>query len=231
MKSFLWSAFHESSWVNISNPFIFNGHMIVVDYPVLPWIGVIALGYCFGYLYKQDIPAAIRRKWLLMLGSAAVLLFIFLRTLNIYGDPQPWSTQNSTAFTILSFLKVTKYPPSLQFILMTLGPAILFLIVAEKPLKSLGRAILHIGRVPMFFYLLHIYLIHALALLAAKFSGYNWNDMVSRKPLTPIINGYGFSLGIVYLVWIIVVLMLYPLCRWYDNYKSTHKKKWWLSYF
>jgi len=96
-------------------------------------------------------------------------------------------------------------------------------------LKSFGKAIIQIGRVPMFFYLVHIYLIHVLALFAAKFSGYDWNDMVSQKPLTPVINRYGFSLGIVYVVWIIVVLLLYPLCKWYDGYKSRHKK-WWLSY-
>jgi len=228
-RSFLWSALHDPGYGRESGHLIIEGRAFIVDYPVLPWIGVIALGYCFGSLYKADVDVETRRKRLLILGVAAVLLFIFLRVLNNYGDPHPWSDQKSSAFTFLSFLKVTKYPPSLQFILMTLGPALLFLAVAEKFLKGFGKAIIHIGRVPLFFYLAHIYLIHLLALFAAKFSGYDWIDMVSEKPLLPVVNGYGFSLGIVYVVWIIVVLMLYPLCKWYDGYKSSHKK-WWLSY-
>ena len=229
LRSFFWSAFHDPSWQKESNQLIFKGRLIIVDYPVLPWIGVIALGYCFGYLYKPTIDAPQRTKWMLTLGTSAICLFILLRILNVYGDPRPWSAQKSSAFTVLSFLRVTKYPPSLQFILLTLGPAILFLALAEKSLQRFGKAIIHIGRVPMFFYLAHIYLIHVLALFAAKFSGYNWNDMVSQKPLTPVINGYGFSLVIVYVVWVIVVLLLYPICKWYDGYKSSHKK-WWLSY-
>ncbi len=120
-KSFLWSLLHDPTWGKGSDQVIFKGHSVIVDYSVLPWIGVIALGYCFGYLYKPDVDASTRRKRLLMLGSASVLLFILLRALNVYGDPHPWLTQKSSAFTILSFLKVTKYPPSLQFILLTLG--------------------------------------------------------------------------------------------------------------
>ena len=229
LRSFFWSALHDPSWGNESNQLIFKGRSIVVDYPVLPWIGVIALGYCFGYLYKPAIDATVRRKWMLTLGAAAICFFILLRILNVYGDPHPWSAQRSFVFTVLSFLKVTKYPPSLQFILMTLGPAILFLALVEKSFRGFGKAIIHIGRVPMFFYLVHIYLIHVIALFAAKVSGYNWNDMVSQKPLTPVINGYGFSLAIVYVIWLIVVVLLYPICKWYDGYKTSHKK-WWLSY-
>lgn len=229
LRSFFWSALHDPSWGKESNQLIFKGRSIVVDYPVLPWIGVIALGYCFGYLYKPAIEATVRRKWMLTLGVIAICLFILLRILNVYGDPHPWSAQRSFAFTILSFLKVTKYPPSLQFILMTLGPAILFLAVAEKSFRGFGKAIIHIGRVPMFFYLVHIYLIHVIALFAAKASGYNWNDMVAQQPLTPVINGYGFSLAIVYVIWLIVVMLLYPICKWYDGYKTSHKK-WWLRY-
>ena len=229
LKSFLWSSLHDPTWGRESNQLIINDRSVIIDYSVLPWIGVIALGYCFGYLYKQDVDVSTRMQRLLMLGVAAVVLFIFLRVLNVYGDPHPWSVQKSTSFTILSFLKVTKYPPSLQLILMTLGPSILFLMVAEKFWKGFGKAIMHIGRTPMFFYLLHIYLIHVMALFAAKLSGYRWMDMISQKPLIPVINGYGFSLATVYIVWIIVVLLLYPLCKRYDRYKSGHKK-WWLSY-
>jgi len=228
-NSFIWSVLHDPTFANESNQLIIKDRAVIVDYPVLPWIGVIALGYCFGNLYKPDMDDRTRIKKLLILGSVAIFLFILLRFLNVYGDPRPWLTQKSTVFTILSWLKVTKYPPSLQFILLTVGTGILFLAVAEKYLDIFGKAIIRIGRVPMFFYLAHIYLIHTLALFAAKFSGYNWNDMISRKPLIPVINGYGFPLAMVYLVWLIVILLLYPLCKWYDDYKSR-QKKWWLSY-
>jgi len=230
VKAFLWACLHDPTWEKNSSQLMVKGHAIIVDYPVLPWIGVIALGYCFGNLYKPATDAFERRKKLIIFGSAAVLLFILLRLINVYGDPHPWATQKSSLFTVLSFLKVTKYPPSLQFILLTIGPAILFLAIAEKYLMDFGKAIIKIGRVPMFFYLLHIYLIHVFAMIAAKLTGYEWSDMVSRVPLTPTPKGFGFSLPIVYIVWVIVVLLLYPLCKWYDNYKSYHKEKWWLSY-
>ena len=191
---------------------------------------MIATGYCFGYLYKASIKQEQRRKWLFILGGSAIILFFILRLANIYGDPQPWTQQNTTSFTLLSFINVTKYPPSLEYILITLGPAILFLIFAERQRINVSKPIIYIGRVPMFFYLLHIYLIHLLAMLAAKVTGFDWGDMVSQVPLTPVPKGYGFSLLVVYGVWIVVVLLLYPLCKWYDNYKSNNKEKWWLSY-
>jgi uncharacterized membrane protein len=229
-KAFIWSCLHDPTLQKESSQLIIKGHSVIVDYPVLPWIGVVALGYCFGNLYKPGTNVLARRKKLIILGCGAILLFILLRLLNVYGDPYPWATQKSTVFTVLSFLKVTKYPPSLQFILLTTGPAILFLAVAEKYLKDFGKAIIKIGRVPMFFYLLHIYLIHAFAMIAANLTGYHLSDMVSHVPLTPKPKGFGFPLPVVYIVWLIVILILYPLCKWYDNYKSLHKEKWWLSY-
>jgi len=229
LKSFLWSSLHDPSWGKEANQLNLQGHRVVVDYPLLPWIGVMALGYCFGHLYKPTINISTRIKVLLLLGGAVVVIFLFLRILNFYGDPYPWTAQKTKIFTILSFLKVTKYPPSLDFILMTLGPTLLFLAAAEKPSKALAESIQRIGRVPMFFYLVHIYLLHLFALIAARLSGYQFYDMISQKPLTPVIRGYGFSLPMVYVVWAIALLSLYPLCKWYDNYKSSHRK-WWLSY-
>jgi uncharacterized membrane protein len=229
LDSFLWSALHDTRFV--PDNFMFIGRKVEIGYPVLSWIGVIAVGYCFGYLYQAGIKSEQRKKWLLVIGISSIILFVIIRASNHYGDPQPWRLQPSTSFSILSFINVTKYPPSLLYILITLGPAILFLRYAEKPFKDFAtNAIIHIGRVPMFFYLLHIYLIHILAMFAAKLSGYSWSDMVSQVPLTPTPKGYGYSLLILYLVWITVVLLLYPLCKWYDNYKSNHKEKWWLSY-
>jgi predicted acyltransferase len=166
------------------------------------------------------------------MGIGAIALFIIARAINFYGDPYPWAVQNSSTFTFLSFLNVNKYPPSLMFTLMTLGPAVLFLAFTEKVFTRFAKPIIHIGRVPMFYYILHLYLIHLLAVFAAEFSGFDWSDMLLRhRPwLDPELKGYGFSLGITYIVWIVVVLMLYPLCRWYDKYKTAHKEKWWLSY-
>ena len=136
--------------------------------------------------------------------------------------------------TICSFLNTTKYPPSLLYTLMTLGPSIIFLAIAEKPLGWLGKKIMIVGRVPLFFYILHLFLIHLLAIGAVVWSGRPWTDMIfignANARDSPWLAGYGFSLGITYLVWITVVLALYPLCKWYDNYKQAHKEKWWLSY-
>jgi hypothetical protein len=146
----------------------------------------------------------------------------------------PWATQRSAVLTICSFFNVTKYPPSLLYSLMTLGPALLLLVLLEKQLNWLGKIIIVFGRVPLFFYMLHLFLIHGLAMLAVVLSGRPWTDMISITNVnakdSPWLKGYGFSLWQVYLVWLLVVLMLYPLCKWYDRYKSAHKDRWWLSY-
>ncbi|HEV8080544.1 MAG TPA: heparan-alpha-glucosaminide N-acetyltransferase domain-containing protein [Chitinophagaceae bacterium] len=222
LKAFIWDELHDPRLLN------FYGHIIITGYPVLSWIGIITLGYCFGRFYKKDFNAIKRKKWLLLIGSSAIILFITLRSANIYGDQLLWANQKSGLFTFLSFINVTKYPPSLLYTLITLGPAIIFLAFAEKPLNSFTSFISVYGRVPMFYYLLHIYLIHFLAMIAAQLTGFGWKSMIAD--IFPQIKGYGFSLVVVYLVWMGVVLALYPLCRWYDKYKMLHKEKWWLSY-
>jgi uncharacterized membrane protein len=226
-KNVFWSALHEPRVFRID-----DSHLIRFTYPVLPWIGIMLLGYCFGRLYTKEFTAELRKKWLLIIGTTATALFVIIRAINIYGDPESWSTQNSSTFTFLSFLNTTKYPPSLLYTLMTLGPSMIFLAFAEKPLNRFTQAITRVGRVPMFYYILHLYLIHLLAMLAAEFSGFSWSDMILQRRtwVDPQLKGYGFSLGITYLVWIGVVLLLYPLCKWYDKYKTAHKEKWWLSY-
>jgi Predicted membrane protein len=178
--------------------------------------------------YKKEFSVLKRKKILLRIGSGAIILFIILRAINIYGDFQTWSYQNTPVFTFLSFIRVTKYPPSLLYTLITLGPAIIFLAFAERPLNNFTNFISTYGRVPMFYYLIHIYLIHLLAMLAAQLTGFHWDAMVLQ--FFPEVKGYGFSLWVVYLIWIAVVLVLYPLCKWYDKYKTAHKEKWWLSY-
>ena len=221
-KAFIWDELHDPKGIN------FYGHLIITGYPVLAWIGIITLGYCFGAFYKKEYDTKKRKRWLLFIGCGAIILFVILRAGNFYGDQQLWSYQRSNMFTFLSFINVTKYPPSLLYALITLGPASIFLAFAEKPLNWFTKFISVYGRVPMFYYLVHIYLIHFLAMMAAQLTGFGWKAMVAD--IFPEVKGYGFSLAVVYLVWIGVVLALYPLCKWYDKYKTAHKDKWWLSY-
>jgi uncharacterized membrane protein len=222
----LWAELHEQRLFKI------NGHLLGTGYPILAWLGTMVTGYCFGYLYRKDADPKRRKKNLLYLGFGICGLFILLRGINIYGDPSPWQDQPSTIFTILSFLNLTKYPPSLLYTLMTLGPAILLLSVTEDIQGRIPNALISIGRVPMFFYILHIYIIHLWAMLAISMMGHPWTDMIlTTWPWNqPQLKGYGFSLEVTYLIWLMLILLLYPLCRWYDRYKSSHKDKWWLSY-
>jgi len=226
VSSFLWSFVHEQ---NFYNPGPFG---VFVGYPVLPWIGIMLTGYVFGKLYTDRYSAARRKKILVYLGVGAILLFIVLRFINAYGDPSHWSEQKSSLFTFFSFLRTTKYPPSLLYTLMTLGPALLFLAFTEGRLNRFTQKLVVFGRVPMFFYILHIFLIHGLAVIAVTLSGYNWSDMVLNNwvSASPQLKGFGYNLAIVYVLWILITMALYPLCKWYDNYKRQHREKWWLSY-
>ncbi|MEP6610345.1 MAG: heparan-alpha-glucosaminide N-acetyltransferase domain-containing protein [Mucilaginibacter sp.] len=227
LGSFLWALVHDPGG------FTFGHTTVSVVYPVLPWIGVILLGYCFGALFTNDYDPARRQRNLFYLGVASLILFVALRAGNFYGDAAHWSVQKNFAFSMLSFLNVTKYPPSLLYILLTLGVALLFLSVAEKPLNAITSKITVFGRVPMFYYLAHILLIHLLAVVGAVLSGYKWSVMVlhTRVNSSPELKGYGFSLLTVYMVWVLLIVTLCPLCKWFDNYKRTNQSKyWWLSY-
>ena len=224
---FLWSLLH------VPGDFVVGQLNIFVRYPVIPWIGIIALGYCFGSLYNSSYDYKKRRKTLLFIGLSEITLFLFLRFFNIYGDESHWIPQNNNVFSLLSLLNVTKYPPSLLYILITLGPAMIFLSLAEKPLNTVSEKISVFGRVPFFYYVVHLYLIHLLAIIGAIISGYNWSDMIlsNRINRVPELKGYGFNLLTVYLVWIGLVLLLYPFCKRFDRYKRTHQsKKHWLTY-
>jgi uncharacterized membrane protein len=226
--SFLWSLVHVPNFVP------WHGYLITTIYPVVPWIGVMALGYCLGSLYTGGFPAERRRPVLLWLGFAAIALFIVIRYINHYGDPSPWKARPSALFTVLSFINTSKYPPSLLYLLMTLGPALLFLAWSESAKGWFSRQVMIYGRVPMFYYILHIYLLHLIAVFATTFCGHSPGDMILDHFIgladAPRLNGYGFSLGVTYAVWAFVVLALYLPCRWYDRYKRAHKEKWWLSY-
>ncbi len=206
-----------------------------VYYPVVPWLGIMALGYGLGALYNGDAsPSPAERRRYLLWGSLAFLLaFAVLRGINGYGDPAPWSSRDAPVMTLLSFINVTKYPPSLLFTLVTLGIAGLGLWASDRiRLRGFSRMIITFGRVPLFFYILHLFLVHGLALIGAWIDGHPLKLMV----ITPAtfqkqtLLDYGFPLWVVYAVWILAVAILYPLCRWYQAYKMAHPEKWWLGY-
>jgi uncharacterized membrane protein len=210
--------------------------VVFVLYPLIPWIGVMAAGYAFGAVYQWD--ATRRRRLLLRLGTVTMVLFIVLRAINVYGDFSRWSEQSTIAFTILSFLNTTKYPPSLLFLLMTLGPALVALAWFERPRPSSDRFepsgirkfFVTFGRVPLFFYLLQWPAAHFIAVVIHFAAGKPWRWMFGNLPgvdAPPV--GVGFNLTVVYACWLVGVLLLYPLCRWFAGIKAQ-RRDWWLSY-
>ena len=227
ISSIIWYILHQYSLIEFSGNFV-----MIFEYPVLPWVGVMALGYCFGGLYSKDFDISLRKKWLLGLGLGATALFILLRSTNVYGDPVPWTAQKDTTYTILSFLNVTKYLPSFSFLLVTLGPALLFLYATETVKNKLTGFFLVFGRVPFFYYILHILFIHFLALIVLLITGGDWRIMILTGEIfnSGKLATYGYPLWAVYLIWIGIVLLLYPLSKKYMIYKANNKDKWWLSY-
>lgn len=206
--------------------------MILFHYPVIPWIGLMALGYCLGQLYLKDFDKGLRRTWLLRMGLGALALFFVIRGLNVYGDLVPWTVRDSSSKTIISFFNVTKYPPSLAFVLITIGPALLFLYVIENVKNSITNFFLIFGRVPFFYYFLHVLVIHTAAIIGIIIFGGNWKDMILTADvfMNETLVTYGYPLWVTYMVWIGVVLALYPWCKKYMIYKINNKDKWWLSY-
>lgn len=207
------------------------GRIVVFAYPVLPWMGTMALGYSLGRLFTSEVTSTVRKRTLTWLGSGAVVLFIGLRGSNIYGDPLPWVDQPTMSYDLFSILNTTKYPPSLLYLCMTLGPALLFLAWADGREFRWSAPFIVYGRVPFFYYMLHIYLIHALATVAMLIQGQPLHETVLSATLDP--KDYadnGFPLWVVYVVWVGVVLTLYLPCRWFGRYRAAHKEKWWLSY-
>jgi uncharacterized membrane protein len=206
-----------------------SGRVLVVLYAVLPWVGVMAAGYAFGSVYT--LAPAVRRRVLLQLGGVVVVAFLVLRTLNGYGDPNPWAHQAIPRYTVLSFLNVTKYPPSLDFVLMTLGPAILALAWFERVNPSgVAAPLITFGRVPMFYYLLQWFAAHAIALavVTALHQKPVWLFWHTFPPPAAAPDA-GVRLRTVYLIWFAVIALLYPLCRWYAGVKAR-RRDWWLSY-
>lgn len=212
-------------------PYVLGSVRIMTAYAILPWTGIMLLGYAAGKWYSSEVSPEKRRKALITTGSLLIALFIGLRLLNSYGDPAPWDTQRNFIYTVLSFFNVTKYPPSLMYACMTLGPALIVLALIENIRNRFTDIFNIFGRVPFFYYLIHIYIIHILCTILFFAEGYTLKDTETMRmtfAFRPEEN-FGFSLGIVYLIWLLVLVLCYFPSRWYNNYKSTHKQ-WWLSY-
>ena len=211
----------------------FTGVTVAVAYSLIPWVGVMAAGYAFGALYKLE--RAERRKRMFWLGAALTAAFVILRAINVYGDPVPWSGRRTTFFTVLTFLNCEKYPPSLLYLLMTLGPVILLLAILDRDLPRFLRPLIVFGRVPLFYYLLHLPLMHAIAVgLSYIRYGRSVDGLFLGPAGIPIFAhgypaDYGYSLPLVYLVWLTVVILLYPLCSWFARVKQQRREAW-LSY-
>jgi uncharacterized membrane protein len=208
------------------------GHAVVISYPIIPWLAIMMLGYCAGQLYDSVHSIQHRKRLLIGLGAFALVLFCALRAINVFGDPTPWGVQKTSLFTLMSFLNVTKYPVSLLFSLVTIGGALIGLAFLEQTKIKLSSALMVFGRVPLFYFVLHFFVIHSVALIFFMLkTGKSWTDVDLHfdKSFGGITPEGGFSLGWVYLFWIALVIILYPVCKAYNHYKSTHSYRW-LSY-
>jgi len=203
------------------------GRSIAVLYAVIPWAGALLLGYGFGRLYQTGYDATKRKRILLLSGASAVVLFLILRLINHYGDPSPWVSQRNIIHTLLSFLNVTKQSPSLLFFLITLGPLMILLSFTEKTAGPFAGFCRVYGKVPYFYFILHLSLLRLLNIGLAIMSGLPLKS--DGSPIVWQVEGFGLPLWVVYLFWIAVVMLLYFPCRWYGNYKQSNRT-WWLSY-
>ena len=223
-----WNLLHEVG------AFPFAGRIFIAAYSLVPWVAVMALGFCFGPLFRKSGEA--RRRAFIGIGAGLTIAFVIARALNVYGDPAPWSAQPSAPMTVMSFLNTTKYPPSLAFLLMTLGPALLILGVFEKLSFARSNPLIVFGRVPLFYFVLHFYAAHAaaVALAAAVHGSGAWRFMLQPVPSmggppNAFPPNFGYDLWVTYVMWIVIVAALYPLCAWFARLKDR-RRDWWLSY-
>jgi uncharacterized membrane protein len=223
-----WAILHKFNFFNLD-----NGQTVVLGYPIIPWFAVMSLGYYFGTYYQANTPAPQRKRLFNWIGGLAVLGFVLIRFLNGYGNSTFWESYENLSATLFSFFNPAKYPPSLTYLLMTLGT--LFILLANS--ENLRGRVVHFfsvfGKVPFFFYIIHLYFIHVFALLVAELTGFGWENMIiyGFVTLMPSLKGYGFNLVGVYAVWLGLIALLYPICLWFSRYKANNKDKTWLSYF
>jgi uncharacterized membrane protein len=221
-----WTILHRQAAV------LSGDHVVFVAYPLIPWIGVTLVGYGLGHLYSWTTER--RRAWLLRLGLSTCLAFVVIRGINGYGDPSHWMPRSTALFTALSFMNATKQPPSLLYLLMTLGPALIFLWAVDGRTPRLLRPALTFGKVPLFYYLAHFALLHGLAVVVCylRYGTAHWmfeSPDLAHYPFSPP-PGWGFTLPVVYLWWASVVLAMYPVCVWFGRLKQRRSDAW-LSYF
>ena len=227
---FWWDILHHARWADYA---ITPNHHVIIIYPFVAWTGVMMLGYCAGIFFTPKFSVAQRQKIFTQLGIALILLFVALRVINIYGDPIAWTTQKNNLYTFLSFMKVHKYPPSLLYLCITIGPALLLLAFLENIKNKFTQVMIVFGRTAFFYYIVHFYLLHILLMVVFYIQGNTTAQAIASMKNLPFlfcIPGKGFGLTGVYVVWAIAIIALYPLCKWYDKYKTNHKEKWWLSY-
>lgn len=220
--AWLWNVLHVPSWDPIARA---DGHAFMLVYPLIPWVGVMAAGYAFGEVYSWE--AGRRRRFLLRLGAGLTLLFAALRWTNVYGDPRRWAPQKSALLTLMDFLNCEKYPPSLLYLLMTLGPSIALLALLERRPGPVASKVSVYGRVPFFYYVLHIPLIHAMAV--ALFLAAAGPAALKSGLDNPPAGGFGLGLPGVYAAWAVAVAILYLPCRWFAGLKARRRDPW-LSY-
>ncbi len=218
-----WSLLFKTDFFSLTPNF-----SLLVAYPLIPWFGMMLVGFACGPVFTRPLPE--RQKRLLLFGLPSLGLFIGLRFINIYGDANPWATQKNTLFTVLSFLNVSKYPPSLLYTAVTLGIACLLLWAADGADNAVTRVLTVYGKVPLFYYLVHWYLVRLSLIGMALLQGYSLNDPAIGPQSFGRPPGAGVSLPAVYGVWMALVVLLYPLCRWYGRYKANHPEIGWLRY-
>ncbi|MEO6870234.1 MAG: heparan-alpha-glucosaminide N-acetyltransferase domain-containing protein [Ginsengibacter sp.] len=229
--------FAEGSLVKtILSPFFVPGAfpitskiIFVIAYPPIPWLGIILVGFAAGKIFQLDPKR--RKQIFFKISLTALALFVIIRFINIYGDSSPWSVQKNGLYTFLSFINVTKYPPSLLFCLLMLGGMFLILSLAENLKIKLNNFVIVYGKVPLFYFLIHFYLIHLLMLVMVYLQGFKASDLIFGFNFGRPKTGSGVSLFMIYLIWISVVIVLYPVCKWYGKYKMVHQEKKWLRYF
>lgn len=224
-----WDLFRNGDFADFSLP---AGRSVVIIYPFAPWLGIMMIGYAFGKLFEAETDPPKRKRFLLFSGCVLIVAFIFIRLLNGYGDPHYWSLQKNWLVTLFSFVNVNKYPPSLLYTCMTIGPALLFLGLTESYTGRISQIIQVYGKVPFLYYVLHFYVLHLLCMVLFVLRGHSFNEVLQSIygiPFRFVISGEGYPLTIVYLIWIGIVLALYPVCKWYSDLKARNKS-WWLSY-
>ena len=232
---FFWDLIHNGHFAFYP---LGEGRNLMIVYPFVPWLGVMILGYCAGKLYAADVSNDWRRKFLLLKGTGLILFFFVLRWLNIYGDPVPWADQPNPVEDFFSFFNVNKYPPSLLYLCITIGPGLIFLSLMDSINYTEGKRKnwMHVfsiyGSVPFFYYILHFYILHIIASILYFTRGHLWSEPITQPngpPFAFSAPGEGYSLQTVYVVWILVVIALYPACKWFSQYRKRHSY-WWLGY-